>query len=103
MSTKNVIIDPGNGIDQSERDRLPDHSGAAGSSYVPRHKRAGLPWQAWVCFCVGFFGIGGYLIVRFVQWLSSVSAATSARSSSAAGPRPAGRSTASAPAGGSLR
>src|SRR5262249_44294357 len=78
MSTKNIIVDPGTAIDQSERDQLPDYDTARGSSYAPRHKRAGLPWQAWVCFCVGFFGIGGYLVVRFVAWLSSVSAETSA-------------------------
>src|SRR6266540_4236552 len=77
MSTRNVVISDGSSIDQIERDRLPDHSGAAGSSYAQRQKRAGLPWQAWLGLFVGVFSILAYLIYRFVQWLSDVSNETS--------------------------
>lgn len=75
---RNITIDTGNQIDQSERDHLPDYTESRGSSYEAKGKRsAAWPWQPLVVIVVAGLGIVGYLTWRFIEFLTEASFATS--------------------------
>jgi Helicase HerA, central domain len=71
MSTRNVVISDGNAVDQSERDRLPDHQDAYGYAVRPAARR-GLDWRPMLALILIGGAVAVYLAVRFVEWLSHV-------------------------------
>src|SRR5205823_828225 len=70
--TRNVVVSDSSAVDQAERDRLPDWQHARGSYERPSARRA-LDWRICVALITGVFLIGGYIVLRVVQWIADTS------------------------------
>jgi hypothetical protein len=75
-TNRNITVSKGDAIDQVERDGLPDWRRSRGYDAAPPRGWA-MPWQAWLALIGAPLALGGYLIVRFVAFISELSYQTS--------------------------
>jgi hypothetical protein len=75
-TNRNITVNKGDAIDQVERDGLPDWRRSRGYDAAQPRGWA-MPWQAWLALIGVPLILGGYLIVRFVAFISELSYQTS--------------------------
>jgi hypothetical protein len=77
MGFKNITIDDVDKPNQPLGKPLPDYDHARGTTHERPKRRGRLPWYIVLTLTLAPLAIVGYLVVRFVAFLSDVSARTS--------------------------